>query len=59
MRRYYLHTRNNGLFYAELVDPETGVKLTAGSTGTGIDESTGYLVAIWVYRKRKPMPCVK
>jgi len=34
MRRYYLHTRNNGTFYAELVDPQTGIKLTARSTGT-------------------------
>ena len=33
MRRYYLHTRHNGVFYAELVDPQTGVKLTARSTG--------------------------
>jgi integrase len=34
MRRYYLHTRHNGTFYAELVDPQTGAKLTARSTGT-------------------------
>jgi len=34
MRRYYLHTRHNGMFYAELVDPQTGKKLAARLTGT-------------------------
>jgi hypothetical protein len=34
MRRYYLPTRHNGMFYAELVDPQTGLKLTARSTVT-------------------------
>jgi hypothetical protein len=32
-RKYYLHKRN-GIFYAELVDPQTGCKLPARSTGT-------------------------
>jgi hypothetical protein len=34
MRRYYLHTRYEGIFYAELIDPATGRKLAARSTGT-------------------------
>jgi hypothetical protein len=31
MRRFYLHIRHNGVFYVELVDPQTGRKLTARS----------------------------
>jgi hypothetical protein len=33
MRRdFYLHTRHQGIYYAEFVDPETGRKLPARST---------------------------
>jgi hypothetical protein len=32
MRRFYFHARD-GIFYAELIDPKTGRKLTARSTG--------------------------
>ncbi|MDR0997715.1 MAG: integrase, partial [Treponema sp.] len=60
MRRYYLHTRYNGIFYAELVDPTTGRKLAARSTGTkGRDEAL-LAVAKWLEtgiptgRARKP-----
>ncbi|MDR2186333.1 MAG: hypothetical protein LBO80_11815 [Treponema sp.] len=34
MRRFYLHARHNGVFYAELVDPRTGRKPASRSTGT-------------------------
>ncbi|GMO31375.1 MAG: hypothetical protein Ta2B_12480 [Termitinemataceae bacterium] len=33
MRRYYLQKRG-GIYYAELLDTKTGLKLTARSTGT-------------------------
>jgi len=33
MRRYYLHTRN-GVYYAALINQETGLPFTAKSTGT-------------------------
>jgi len=32
-REYYLHTRKNGIFYVEYVNPENGKKLSARSTG--------------------------
>jgi len=61
MRRYYLHKRKNGIFYAELVTPE-GNKLTARSTGT-IDRDEALLaVSKWLEsgiptgRVRKPRP---
>jgi len=33
MRPFYLH-RRSGIWYAELTDQETGLKLAARSTGT-------------------------
>jgi integrase len=48
MRRYYLHTRHNGTFYAELVDPQTGVKLTARSTGTKNRDEALLIIAEWL-----------
>jgi integrase len=33
MRQFYLHPRN-GIFYVEFVDPSTGIRLSARSTGT-------------------------
>ena len=60
MRRYYLHTRHNGVFYAELIDPQTGVKLTARSTGTKNRDEALLKIAEWLKsgiptgRVRKP-----
>jgi integrase len=48
MRRYYLHTRHNGMFYAELVDPQTGAKLTARSTGTKDRDEALLVIAKWL-----------
>jgi hypothetical protein len=62
MRRYYLHTRHHGIFYAELLDPQTGCKLTARSTGTKDRDEAMLKVASWLQtgiptgRKRKPRP---
>jgi len=59
MRRYYLHTRHNGTFYAELVTPE-GNKLTARSTGTKNRDEALLVIAEWLKsgiptgRVRKP-----
>jgi integrase len=61
MRRYYLHTRHNGIFYAELVTPE-GRKLIARSTGKTTENEALLVVAEWLKngvptgRKRKPRP---
>jgi len=60
MRRYYLHTRHNGVFYVELVDPQTGVKLIARSTGTRNRDEALLKIAEWLKtgiltgRVRKP-----
>ena len=60
MRRYYLHTRHNGTFYAELIDPQTGIKLTARSTGTKNRDEALLKIAEWLKsgiptgRVRKP-----
>jgi hypothetical protein len=62
MRRYYLHTRHHGIFYAELLDPQSGRKLTARSTGTTDRDEAMLKVAAWLQtgiptgRKRKPRP---
>ena len=59
MRRYYLHTRHNGVIYAELVSPE-GLKLSARSTGTKNRDEALLKVAEWLKsgiptgRVRKP-----
>jgi hypothetical protein len=61
MRRYYLHTRYNGIFYAEMVT-ERGLKLTARSTGTKDRDEALMIVADWLKggipagRKRTPKP---
>jgi hypothetical protein len=60
MRRYYLHTRYNGIFYAELVDPATVRKLVARSTGMRNRDEALLAVAKWLEtgiptgRARKP-----
>ena len=62
MRRYYLHTRYNGVFYVELIDPQTGTKLPARSTGTKNRDKALLRVAEWLKsgiptgRTRKPRP---
>ena len=48
MRRYYLHTRHNGIIYAELIDPETGTKLSARSTRTKSRDEALLIVAEWL-----------
>ena len=63
MRRYYLHTRHSGVFYAELVDPQTGRKLTARSTGTKNRDEALLKIAEWLksgiptgrIRKHRPL----
>ncbi|GMO27554.1 MAG: hypothetical protein Ta2B_08220 [Termitinemataceae bacterium] len=47
MRRYYLHKRG-GIYYAELVDTKTGLKLTARSTGTNNRDDALLIVADWL-----------
>jgi integrase len=62
MRRYYLHTRHNGVIYAELVDPQTGAKLHARSTGTKNRDEALLKISEWLKsgiptgRARKPRP---
>ena len=48
MRRYYLHTRHNGVIYAELVDPQTEKKLNARSTGTKDRDEALLKIAEWL-----------
>ncbi|GHU54764.1 hypothetical protein FACS189442_1460 [Spirochaetia bacterium] len=61
MRRFYLHTRQKGVYYAELVSPE-GCKLNARSTGTSNRDEALMIVAKWLEtgiptsRRRKPRP---
>jgi len=61
MRPYYLH-RRSGVWYAELVDQETGRKLTARSTGTQNRDEAILKIAEWrksgipTGRQRKPKP---
>jgi integrase len=61
MRRYYLHTRHHGIFYAELVTTE-GCKLTARSTGTRDRDEALLTIAEWLKsgiptgHLRKPRP---
>jgi integrase len=63
MRRdFYLHTRHHGIFYAEFVDPQTGRKLPARSTGEKDRDAALLKVAVWkangipTGRMRKPRP---
>jgi integrase len=48
MRRFYLHTRYGGIFYAELIDPATGRKLSARSTGTTNRDEAMLIIAKWL-----------
>ena len=47
MRRYYLHTRN-GVFYAALINQETGLSLTAKSTGSKNRDEALLIIADWL-----------
>jgi len=59
MRRYYLYTQN-GIFYAALIDQETGLTLTAKSTGTKNRDEALLIAADWLKnetprgKQRKP-----
>lgn len=59
MRRFYLHKRDE-IYYAELVDPKTGKKLTAKSTGKESRDDAVIVVNDWLRdgvpdgRSRKP-----
>jgi integrase len=60
MRKFYTHTRHDGIIYAELVDQSTGAKLSARSTGTKNRDEAMLVIAKWfetgipVGRKEKP-----
>ena len=47
MRRFYLHKRA-GIYYTELVDPETGKKLPAKSTGERNEDEARDVVREWL-----------
>jgi integrase len=47
MRQFYLHPRN-GTFYVEFVDPGTGLRLSARSTGTKNRDEALLKVAEWL-----------
>jgi integrase len=61
MRKYYLHTRHGGIYYAEIVSP-TGRKLMARSTGTRDRDEAILRVSEWLQngipsgRKRSKRP---
>ena len=61
-REFYLHTRHRGIYYAEFVDPETGRKLPARSTGERSRDAALLKVAVWkagglpTGRTRRPRP---
>jgi integrase len=63
MRRdFYLHTRHHGIYYVEFVDPETGRKLPARSTGEKDRDKALLKIAVWktsglpTGRLRRPRP---
>jgi integrase len=47
MRRYYLH-RRRGIYYVEFVVPETGLRLTARSTGARDRDEAVFKAAEWL-----------
>jgi integrase len=47
MRRFYLYERR-GTFYASLINPETGIPLTAKSTGTKNRDEALLVIAEWL-----------
>jgi len=46
-RDYYLHSRKNGIFYVEFVNPESGKKMTARSTGETDIQKAKLKIEIW------------
>ena len=63
MRRdYYLHKRQNGIFYVEYVNPENGEKLSARSTGESDKIKAQVKAELWKIngiptgRMKKPRP---
>ena len=46
-RRFYLYPRN-GIYYAEILDPETGVKISYRSTRTGNRDEAAAIVGRWL-----------
>lgn len=48
MRRFYLHKRA-GIYYVELVDPETGNRLPAKSTGEREEDEARDVVREWLH----------
>jgi integrase len=63
MRRdFYLHKRHGGIFYVEFVDPQTGRKLPARSTGERDRDKAILKIAAWkadglpTGRRRRPRP---
>jgi hypothetical protein len=47
-RSFYLITHKNGMIYAEILDPETGVHITTRSTGTKSREEAAFIVGQWL-----------
>ncbi|GHV04817.1 hypothetical protein FACS189485_10890 [Spirochaetia bacterium] len=47
-KRYYTHKRYSGIIYAELVNPTTGQKLAARSTGTTDHDEAVLVIADWL-----------
>jgi integrase len=48
MRQFYLHQRYSGIFYAELINPATGAKMNARSTGKRTRDEALITVAGWL-----------
>ena len=42
MREYYLHKRQNDIFYVEYINPEDGKKMSARSTGERTKSKPSY-----------------
>jgi len=61
-REYYLHKRQNGIFYVEFINPENGKKLSARSTGETDEIRARVKAELWKARGiptgriRKPRP---
>jgi integrase len=62
MREYYLHRRNNGIFYVEYVNPENGEKLSARSTGETDKRKAEIKAELWLQsgmpagKRKEPRP---
>lgn len=47
-KKFYIHKRSNGIFYAELVDQSSGRKMTARSNGETDRDAAMLVVAEWL-----------